>query len=119
MGKTEQKLVIYHNESCSKSACAINMVKEKGIEFELVPYLEEVPSIAALQSIVQKLRCKPHDLIRTNEVVYKEKFEGQQLTDEQWIMAMHQYPILIQRPILVSGDQASIGRSTEAVQAML
>lgn len=116
MEKTEQKLIIYHNENCSKSTCALDIVKNKGIEFELVPYLKETPSIEELKIIIQKLQYSPHDLIRTNEPVYKEKFAGLKLTDDEWIEAMEQYPILIQRPILVRGDKAIIGRSIAAIQ---
>jgi len=114
MGKMN-KLTIYHNNNCSKSCTALSALKQSGEEFELIEYLKEVPSIADLTEIVKKLNCKPHDLIRKTEKVYIEKFKGKELSNEEWINAMHEYPILIQRPILIKGNHAVVARTSETL----
>jgi arsenate reductase len=106
-------ITIYHNKSCSKSCHALEQLKQNGEQFEIIEYLEDIPSIDDLKTIVKKLQCKPHDLIRINEPIYLQKFIGKNLTDEEWIAAMHENPILIQRPIVINGDKAVIARSVE------
>lgn len=112
-------ITIYHNNSCSKSRAALKALTESGKPFEVIEYLKETPSIAELKAIVAKLGCKPHDLVRTGEAVYIEKYKGQQLSDGQWIEAMHQNPILIQRPIIVNEDKATIARSEESIKVAI
>jgi arsenate reductase len=109
MGKT--KLTIYHNENCSKSCAAYDSLKTAGIEFEVVNYLQEIPSVAQLKDIIEKLGCSPIELIRTGEEIFKEKFADKNLSEEEWIMAMHNYPILIQRPIVFNGNKAILARN--------
>ena len=106
---------IYHNSSCSKSRAALKALTESGKDFEVIEYLKETPTVAQLKAIIEKMGCRPHDLIRTNEAVYLEKYKGLELSDEQWIEAMHQNPVLIQRPIIVDGDKAVIARTEEAI----
>jgi len=110
---------IYHNNKCSKSRCALGILKESGEEFEVVNYLETVPTVNELTAIIQKLGIKAHDLVRKNESVYLEKYKGKNLSDEEWILAMIENPILIERPILISGDQAVIARPTERIYDIL
>jgi arsenate reductase len=110
---------IYHNNSCSKSCSALATLKEKNLEFEIVDYLEDTPSIAELKEITAKLQCKPHDLIRTNEAIYQANFKGMELTDEEWLQVMRENPILIQRPIIINGENASVARSSEAVEKII
>jgi arsenate reductase len=99
---------IYYNNSCSKSRNALTTLKGRNLEFKLINYLENTPSIAELKEIIVKLQCKPHDLIRTNEAIYQANFKGKEFTDEEWLQVMHNYPILIQRPIIVNGDYLGI-----------
>lgn len=113
------KIKIYHNNSCSKSREALKAITQSGDEFEVIDYLQEVPSVAELKSILTKLNIKPFDLVRKTEKVYLEKFKGKDLTDEDWIVALHENPMLIQRPILVKGDLAIIGRSEEELDKIL
>jgi arsenate reductase len=113
------KIKIYHNNSCSKSREALKAITQSGDEFEVINYLQEVPSVAELKSILTKLNIKPFDLVRKTEKVYLEKFKGKDLTDEDWIVALHENPMLIQRPILVKGDLAIIGRSEEELDKIL
>ncbi|MFA4869799.1 MAG: arsenate reductase (glutaredoxin) [Pedobacter sp.] len=110
---------IYHNNRCSKSRCALTALEESGQEFEVINYLQSTPTADELREIIKKLGIKPHDLIRKGEAVYISEFKGKDLSDEEWIAAMVENPILIERPILVSGDKAVIARPTERINEIL
>jgi arsenate reductase len=110
---------IYHNNRCSKSRCALAILEEKGEAFEIVNYLETKPDADELSVIIQKLGISAHDLVRKNEVVYLEKYKGKVLSEQEWIQAMVEHPILIERPILISGEKAVIGRPTEKIYTIL
>lgn len=110
---------IYHNNRCSKSRCALSLLEESGKEFEVVNYLEASPTAEELASLVGKLKITPLELIRKTEQVFIEKYKGKQLSDEEWIQVMVQNPILIERPIIVSGDLAVIARPTERINDIL
>ncbi len=91
---------IYHNKRCSKSNVAMKALENQNIHFTIVNYLENPPSVQELKNILQMLELKPLELMRTNEEVFKEKVKGKNLSDEELIVAMHENPILIQRPII-------------------
>lgn len=110
---------IYHNKSCSKSRAALKEITQSGEVFEVINYLETLPSIAELKSILDKLKLKPFDIVRKTEKIYLEEFKGKELSDEEWINALHENPILIQRPIIVNGDKAVIARSEEAIDSII
>ncbi|MCB0507295.1 MAG: arsenate reductase (glutaredoxin) [Bacteroidetes bacterium] len=112
-------LTIYHNNRCGKSRGAVCILEERNEQFETVEYLKDVPSIEELKSILKKLNIKPHDLIRTKEQVYIDKYKGKNLSDEEWIQAMHENPILIERPIVINGNKAIIARPPEKVLEIL
>lgn len=110
---------IYHNPQCSKSIATLELIQQHGIIPEVVEYLHMVPTKEELTSILDLLRIKPLQLIRTKELLFQEKFEGNSYTDEQWIDIMLQYPELIERPIVINGDKAVIGRPVERVLELL
>lgn len=112
-------ITIYHNNRCGKSRSALCILEESGQKFQTVEYLKDVPSVAALKSLIIKLKIKPHDLIRTKEPVYLEKYKGKILSDNQWIQAMHEHPILIERPVVINGNKAVIARPPEKVTEIL
>ncbi len=101
---------IYHNPRCSKSREALQLLVEKGTPFTVVTYLEEPPTQEELKSIIKLLGIAPIALVRTQEAVWKEKFKGKELTDAELIKAMTEYPKLIERPIVINGSKAVIGR---------
>jgi arsenate reductase len=109
------EFTIYHNPRCTKSRATLALLNERGIEPKVVEYLVTPPTAKELKAIVAKLGIKPEALVRKGEEVYKEKFAGKTLTDAQWIHALAANPILIERPIVVRGDQAVIGRPPENV----
>ncbi|WP_411030913.1 arsenate reductase (glutaredoxin) [Spongiimicrobium sp. 3-5] len=110
---------IYHNPRCSKSREGLSVLEESGAVFEVVKYLENIPSKEELTQVINYLDLKPENLVRKNEAIWKEKFRGKILTDEQVIEAMVQYPKLIERPIVIKGNKAVIGRPVEKIKELL
>ena len=110
---------IYHNNMCSKSRAALNLLKDNNEEIEIQEYLKEVPSKAELKEILKMLQMKPLELIRKNETIFKENYKDQNLTDEEWIDIMIENPVLIERPIVVKDGKAAIGRPIEKIIELL
>lgn len=110
---------IYHNPRCSKSRETLALLKEHGVEPKIVEYLETPPSADELRGVLKKLGMKPEQLVRKKEDVYKQKFAGKAMTDEQWLEALARNPVLIERPIVVKGAKAVLGRPPENVLALL
>jgi len=110
---------LYHNNRCSKSRQALELLQEHGQEIEIIEYLKQTPTADELEDVVQKLGIKPEQLLRKSESVYKEKFADQTYTNEEWIQIMVENPILIERPIMVKGSKAVIGRPPENVFTIL
>lgn len=111
-------VTIYHNPRCSKSRQTLELIRATGIEPVIVEYLSETPSAGELKDLLQKLGKAPGDIIRKGEAVFKElglKGAG----DDALIEAMVANPILIERPIVVNGDKAALGRPPEDVLAIL
>ncbi|HMV16051.1 MAG TPA: arsenate reductase (glutaredoxin) [Chitinophagales bacterium] len=112
-------ITIYHNNRCGKSRSALCILEESHKPFTTVEYLKDTPSIEELKVILKKLQAKPHDIIRTKEAIYLEKYKGKNLSDEEWLQAMHENPILIERPIVINGDKAVVARPPEKVNEIL
>ena len=112
-------ITIYHNPKCSKSRCALELLKEANKAYKVVDYLKEGISKEQIKELLTKLQLSPIELVRTKENVWKEYFKGKTLTDEQIIEAMVQYPQLIERPIVVVSDKAVIGRPTEKINDII
>ncbi|GAB4139648.1 MAG: arsenate reductase (glutaredoxin) [Planctomycetaceae bacterium] len=111
---------IYHNPRCSKSRQTLELIREAGIEPEVIEYLEHPPSPAELDKILNLLDLEPRDLMRTKEAVYKELgLATKELSREEAIQLMIDHPKLIERPIVVKGDQAVVGRPPENVESLL
>jgi len=110
---------IYHNPRCSKSRQTLQLIKESGKQVDVIEYLVDVPTEAELKNIVDLLRIKPEQLLRKNEAIYKEQFRGKNLSDDEWIVAMVQNPKLIERPIVIEGKKAVLGRPPENVLDLL
>lgn len=113
-------LTIYHNPRCSKSRQTLQLLQEKGVEPEQVLYLEQPPSAKELQSLLSKLGMSARELLRTGEEAYKSlSLSDKTLTDDVLIQAMCEHPKLIQRPIVVKGERAVLGRPPENVLDLL
>ncbi len=113
-------ITIYHNPRCSKSRQTLALLEEGGASPELVLYLDTPPSEVEIRGLLAKLGLSPRELMRKGEEVYKEKgLADDSLSEEQLIAAMSAHPILIERPIVVSGDRAVLGRPPENVLDLL
>lgn len=107
---------IYHNPRCSKSRQTLQLLQENGVEPTVVEYLKTPPTHDELQSIVRKLGGSVKDIIRTKEIEYKESGANDpQCSEQQLIEILVSTPKLIERPIVVNGDKAAIGRPPENV----
>ena len=106
---------IYHNPRCSKSRQTLEILIKKNADFEIVEYLKDKLSITDLEEIIAKLEINTIELVRKNESVWKEKFKGRNLNDKEIIQAMIDNPKIIERPIVVNGNKAILGRPPENV----
>ena len=115
-----KSVIIYHNPRCSKSRQTLALIEEQGVEPKIVKYLETPPSAAELKRVLKKLGLKTRDILRKGEVIYAELgLQDPNLKDDALISAMVANPILIERPIVVSGDKAALARPSEAVLEIL
>lgn len=111
---------IFHNPRCSKSRKTLQLLEERGIEPEVIEYLKTPPDAEQLNQLLDMLDLEPRQLMRTGEPVYKDNNLGDpSLSRDELISAMVDNPILIERPIVVAGDEARIGRPPEAVLELL
>jgi len=112
-------ITIYHNPRCSKSRQTLALLQERGIEPEIVEYLNSPPSETELDSILTMLGKEPEELMRKGEDEYKQHFKGRDLSRTEAITLMVQYPKVIERPVVVNGDKAAVGRPPESVLEIL
>lgn len=111
---------IYHNPRCSKSRQTLALLQERGIEPEIVLYLDTPPNEQTLKSLLQKLGITARQLLRKGEDAFKENnLADKDLSEDQLISAMVAHPKLIERPIVVNGDKAALGRPPEQVLDIL
>ncbi|GGZ68842.1 arsenate reductase (glutaredoxin) [Algibacter mikhailovii] len=106
---------IYHNNRCSKSRSGLQILEESGKNFEIVKYLENIPTFDELKTLIDQLGMPPIDLIRKNEAVWKSDYKGKDLSDSDIIEAMIKNPKLIERPIVINANKAVIGRPPEKI----
>ncbi|MDX1804399.1 MAG: arsenate reductase (glutaredoxin) [Alcanivorax sp.] len=107
---------IYHNPRCSKSRQTLALLEDKGISPTVIRYLDDTPDVATLARLVKMLALpRAHDLLRTKEADYHHAGLGADSSDEDVLAAMAQYPKLIERPIVVHGNRAVLGRPPENV----
>ncbi len=109
---------IFHNPRCRKSRETLAILEDKGIKPEIVLYLKEPPGREELKSLLRKLDMQPSALIRKGEKIYKENYKGRSLTEEQWLEVLLEHPKLMERPIVVEGEKAVVGRPPENVRSL-
>ncbi|MGH8371669.1 MAG: arsenate reductase (glutaredoxin) [Gammaproteobacteria bacterium] len=115
-----KKVTIWHNPRCSKSRETLSLLQSRNIEIEVIEYLQMPPTEADIERALGLLGLEPRELMRSNESLYREqKLDDTSLTHKSLITAMHQYPILIQRPVVITDHKARIGRPPEAVLDIL
>ena len=112
-------ITIWHNPRCSKSREALQILQESNSKIEVVKYLQSNPSKKEIQEILSKLDLSARELMREKEDIYKELNLKDELDEEKLIEAMVEYPKLIERPVLIKGDKAIIGRPTSKIAEFL
>lgn len=110
---------IYHNPRCRKSREGLQILEDSGKEFEIVKYLDEIPTEKELSDIIKLLNINPIDLVRKNESIWKDNYKNKELTDNEIITAMVQNPKLIERPIVVNNNKAIVGRPPENIKKII
>ncbi len=112
---------IYHNPRCGKSRAALKLLEESGKPFEVINYMKEPLSKDELRELIALLGIRAEELVRKKESIFKEKFKGKKLSDEEWIEAMIEYPKLMERAILVNEEngKAVVARPPERVLEIL
>ena len=114
------EVTIYHNPRCSKSRQTLELLREKGVEPRVVEYLKTPPEPAEIERLLEMLGLEPRELMRTNEAEYKDNnLNDESLSRAQLIEAFTRWPKLLQRPVVVAGNRAAIGRPPEQVLSIL
>jgi len=114
------KAILYHNPRCSKSRQTKALLDEEGVDYDVIEYLKDPPDAATLRKIVKMLGIRPIDLARKKEAPFEELGLADKAEDDDAILAaMVEHPVLIERPIMVKGKQARIGRPPEQVRDIL
>ncbi len=114
-------VTLYHNNRCSKSRAALSLLNVRGIDAEVVNYLDTPPSFEELQSIFAKLGAdSPRTMMRVKDALYRELgLDNPALGNDDLIKAIAGHPALLERPIVVAGDKAAVGRPLENIEALL
>lgn len=110
---------IYHNSRCGKSRECLAFIEQTGNEFEIIKYLEQIPTFDELSEIIDKLKIKPLELVRIKEKVWLVNYKNKTMSETEVIQAMIDNPILIERPIVIYKNQAVIARPLENIKTIL
>ncbi len=113
------KIVIYHNARCSKSREALGILEDNNCEIEVREYLKKTPTKKELKDLLAKLGCKAFDLVRKKEPLFVKKFLNKKFSEQEWIQILFEHPVLIERPIIIDGYKAIIGRPPEIIIDLL
>jgi arsenate reductase len=112
-------MIIYYNAQCSKCREAEQILLESNCSFIIREYLKQPPTKKELKELLAKLGCKPFDLVRQKEELFQKKFLNKKFSDEEWIHLLSQHPELIERPIIIDGYKAIIGRPAEKIMELV
>lgn len=112
-------ILVYHNGECSKCRELTEILNSKGVDVNYKFYLYEPLTVEELKALLIKLQLKAEDIIRESEPLFAEKFEGSELNEDEWLQAIIDNPVLLQRPIAVYGDKAIIARPPEKLLEIL
>lgn len=112
-------LQIYHNPRCRISRQVLEELRKAESEIEIIKYLKNIPTVKELKVLLAKLNFKPQQIIRTGEIMFRQKFKGKNFSDEEWLQILHENPILIERPIVVRNNKALICRPADKIYELL
>jgi arsenate reductase (glutaredoxin) len=108
-------MIIYYNAQCSKCREAVGILEENNCKFTIREYLKKPPTKKELRELLAKIGCKPIDIVRKKESLFIKKFQKKKFEDEEWIQILTEHPELIERPIIIDGYKAVIGRPPEKI----
>ena len=109
------KIKIYHNNKCSKSRFALQILNNNNYEIEVINYLINPPSLEELTSLLSLLNMNAIDLVRKKEQLYLESYKEGNYTNDEWLEILNKNPILIERPIIIKGKKAIIARDEKII----
>jgi arsenate reductase len=112
-------LQVLHNPRCGKSRNCLLFLEDADTKYEIINYLENPLSVEQLKILIQKLDIKPLALVRQKEPIWVEKFQDKKMTNAAILKAIAKYPILMQRPIIIDGDKAIIGREPSVLDGFI
>lgn len=112
-------VTIYHNPRCSKSRQTLALLREHGVEPKVIEYLKDPPSQTQIRALIKLLGIEPHALLRAKEAAYKDSGLSRESSAKDIVKAIAEHPVLLERPIVVRGDRAAIGRPPENVLSLL
>jgi arsenate reductase (glutaredoxin) len=112
-------LTLLHNPRCRKSREALALLDERKISYEACLYLVHPPDKTFLKNLIAKAGGDPLNIVRKEESYFKEHLKGNQYSVSEWVDILHEHPVLIQRPILISDDKAIVGRPPENILSLL
>lgn len=110
---------IYHNPRCSKSREGLAILESQNKDYQVIKYMDDILSVEKLKEIIQILKIKPIELVRANELIWKQNYKNSELSDDQIIDAMISHPNLIERPIVIHGNKGVIGRPPQKILDIL
>ena len=108
-------MIIYHKSNCSTSLEALRLLKQAGVQPLIKEYIVDPPTQKELRELLKMLGCKAIDIVRKKEPLYKEQFADKKMSNAEWIRVLSKNPVLIERPIVIEGNKALIGRPPETV----
>jgi arsenate reductase (glutaredoxin) len=112
-------ITIYHNNRCGKSRAALELLEASGKDYQIRYYLADPLSLDELRALQRKLELPALEMMRCNEKLFKELYQGQQMEDEAWLTVISQHPILLERAIVETAQNAVIARPPERVREIL
>jgi polyphosphate kinase len=115
----QNNLIIYHNPRCAKSRDGLKFLEERGLEIEVVDYMKSGITAREIKEFLQKSGLEVAEIIRTNEELYREKYRGHELTNDEWISVLTENPRLLQRPLVVKGSHAVLARPADEILKLL
>ncbi len=110
---------IYHNPRCRKSREGLEVLQNLTSDFEVIKYMDEPLTYLQILELLKKLGIKPIELVRSSEKIWKKEYQNKDMTDEQIVQAMENYPQFIERPIVLKEDKAVIGRPPATIVTLL
>lgn len=112
-------LQVLHNPRCGKSRNCLTFLTKKNVPYEIIKYIVNPLTVADLRVLLKKLALKPIDLVRQKETIWTENYKEKKMTDKDIINALAKYPVLIERPIVINGNKAIIGRDVNMLKEFI